>query len=272
MESILFAILSLGGLGLIFGLLLGYASKRLHVEENPKIPVIRDTLPSANCGACGFIGCEDYATAIVEEGAELNLCAVGGGAVATMIGEIMGVAIEGSVPKKAYVKCQGTSSNAKQKYNYTGPMDCHAVAGLPGGGPKGCMYGCLGLGSCVEACPFDCIHIINGVAVIDEIKCTGCGLCVKTCPKLVIELTPIDSRVRVTCTSKLKGVLDVKSQCSVGCIACGSCERNCPSGAIKLENSLPVIDYEKCTQCDICVEKCPTKSILHIKLMCPTIN
>ena len=270
METILYAVLSLGGLGLIFGLILGYASLKLAVEVDPKIPLVRGVLPSANCGACGFAGCDAYAQAAVEGDVALNLCSVGGAAVAEKIGELLCVTVDTEEPKKAFVKCQGTHANAKEKYNYSGTMNCHEVAVLPGGGPKGCVYGCLGLGSCVKVCPFNSIHIVNGIAVVDESTCTGCGLCSKTCPKSIIELTPVSKRVRVTCSSKLKGVQDVKTHCAVGCIACGLCERNCPSKAIKLVNNLPVIDYDNCTQCGICVGKCPTKAILNIRKECPT--
>lgn len=264
MESLLFPILSLGGLGLLFGVILGYASKKLSVKVDPKIPLVREALPSANCGGCGFAGCDDYAQAVVSKGVALNLCTVGGSSVADKIGKIMGVSVNSIAPSKAYVKCQGTVTNANQKYAYDGPMNCLDAANLPGGGPKACVYGCMGLGSCIKACDFDSIHIINGIAVVDEAMCTGCGNCVKACPKHVIELTPLSKRVRVTCTSKLKGVLDVKTNCKVGCIACGLCKINCPEKAIEIVNNLPIIEYDKCVQCGICVVKCPTKAIFNL--------
>lgn len=272
MEALLFPILSLGGLGLIFGVILGYASKRLSVEVDPKIPLVRAALPSANCGGCGFAGCDAYSEAVVLDGVALNLCTVGGSTAAEKLGVILGACVDTTAPKKAFVKCQGTTTIARQKYNYVGPQNCLDAANLPGGGPKGCIYGCLGLGSCVKVCPFDSIHVINDIAVVDETTCTGCGICIKTCPKHVIELTPLSKRVRVTCTSKLKGVLDVKTNCSLGCIACGSCERNCPEKAIALVNNLPVIDYEKCIQCGICAEKCPTKAIVDLRVGCTKEN
>jgi len=268
MESLLYPILSLGGLGLAFGVILGVAAKKLSVEVDPKIPLVRAVLPSANCGGCGFAGCDAYAEALVSEGASLNLCTVGGSQVAKQIGEILGVSVNTTAPKKAYVKCQGAITIAKQKYNYVGPINCLDASNLPGGGPKGCMYGCLGLGSCVKVCPFDSIHVINGIAVVDETTCTGCGICIKTCPKKVIELTPLSKRVRIQCTSKLKGVLDVKTNCTLGCIACGLCEKNCPQKAIELVNNLPIIDYDKCNQCGICVQKCPTKAIIRLQQSC----
>lgn len=263
METLLYPILSLGGLGLVFGLILGYASKKLAIEVDERIPLIREVLPGANCGGCGYVGCDDYAKAIVENNTELNLCSVGSGAVALKLGEIMDKAVEIGEIKKAYIKCQGTTKNAKQKYNYEGPNNCLDASNITGAGPKSCIYGCLGFGSCAVACPNGSIQILNGIAVVDENTCVGCGICVKTCPKHVIELTPQNKPIRVTCNSKLKGVIDVRTHCIVGCIACGICQRDCPSQAIQLVNSLPVIDYNKCIGCDECVQKCPSKSILH---------
>lgn len=91
--SILYAALSLGALGLIFGILLGFASKKFKVEVDPKIPAIRESLPGANCGGCGFAGCDAYADAVVNEGVKPNLCTVGGASVSEKLGEILGVSV-----------------------------------------------------------------------------------------------------------------------------------------------------------------------------------
>ncbi|HAI87558.1 MAG TPA: electron transporter RnfB, partial [Firmicutes bacterium] len=47
------ALLSLGALGLIFGLSLGVAAKKFAVERDPRVDEILAVLPGANCGACG---------------------------------------------------------------------------------------------------------------------------------------------------------------------------------------------------------------------------
>lgn len=78
LQGILYPALILGGLGLVFGLLLAYASKRFHVETDPRVEQVRERLPGANCGGCGFPGCDAYAEAVVLEGAKPNLCAAGG--------------------------------------------------------------------------------------------------------------------------------------------------------------------------------------------------
>ena len=173
--NIINPILSIGGLGLVFGAGLGFAGKVFAVEEDPKIGQITEVLPGANCGGCGYPGCGGCATAIAEGKAPVNACPVGGSAVASKIAEIMGVVVEDKDPTSAFVKCGGNCDTAKNKYEYFGMDDCVFASQLAGGGSKGCSYGCLGLGSCVKACPFDALRIENGVAVVDSEKCTSCG-------------------------------------------------------------------------------------------------
>ena len=173
----------------------------------------------------------------------------------------MGVKAETGAKKVAFVKCGGTCEKAKVSYEYTGVEDCSAMAFVPGGGPKACNYGCLGYGSCVKACPFDAIHIVDGIAKVDPKACKACGKCVAACPKNLIELVPYDAPHLVNCSSKDKGK-DVMAACSVGCIGCHLCEKNCPSDAVHVVDNVAYIDQEKCTGCGICKEKCPKKIIL----------
>ncbi|MGL5750823.1 MAG: 4Fe-4S binding protein, partial [Paraclostridium sp.] len=128
------------------------------------------------------------------------------------------------------------------------------------GGAKSCRYGCLGLGTCVNACNFDAIKIIDGVAIIDEDKCVMCGKCIDVCPKGVISKKPIKNKVVIECNSKDFGKA-VKDTCTVGCIGCGICAKSCPFEAIEMDGKLAKVHYDKCVQCMVCVEKCPTKSI-----------
>jgi len=260
MNNLLYPVLSLGGLGLVFGVVLGYANKKFYVPVDPKIPLVRAELPSANCGACGFAGCDAYAAAVVGGGVALNLCSVGGSSVAEKIGEIMGVTVETDSPQVAFVKCKGTCSVAKEKYVYDGIQDCRQAVIAPGEGPKACSDGCMGFGSCVSACDFNALHIIDGVAVVYKDNCVACGACIKVCPKNLIEFVPASQQVLIECNSKSKGKI-VKDNCGVGCIACTMCAKVCPSQAIVMVNNLPVIDFEKCTQCGLCASKCPTKVI-----------
>jgi len=260
LTEILMPIISLGGMGLLFGAGLAYASKKFGVETDPKVEKIRQVLPGANCGACGYPGCDGFAAAVAAGSAPANGCTAGGAAVAENIGKILGVAVNSQQRKIARVLCQGGCDNAIDKYHYEGIRDCVA-ASLVSGGPKGCEFGCMGLGSCVRACPFDAIYINEkGIAEVDEDKCTGCGKCVEACPKSLIELIPESSQVRVLCISKDKGK-DVKAVCKVGCIGCRICEKACRFDAIHVEDNIAKIDYDKCVNCMVCAEKCPTNAI-----------
>lgn len=257
--SIIYPITVLGGLGLLFGLGLSLASKAFSVERDPRIDEVRKVLPGANCGACGYPGCDGLASAIVAGEAPVDACNVGGAPVAEKIADIMGVNVTESVRYVATVLCQGDCNKAKEKYVYDGIMDCRAQNMLAGGS-KSCSYGCLGYGTCKDVCEFDAIQIIDGIAVIDKDKCTACKRCISVCPKGIIELIPYEQEVIVKCKSEDFGKT-VRNNCNIGCIGCGICAKNCPREAIKLENNLAKIDYEKCVNCGICVEKCPTKAI-----------
>lgn len=259
MNNIVTAVISLSSMGLLFGAGLAVAAKVFAVEVDPKVEQIRGALPGANCGACGFPGCDGLASAIANGSAPVNGCPVGGAASAEKIAEIMGVAAGETDKKVARVTCGGTSCNAFEKFEYTGIKDCKAAA-LVSGGSKSCSYGCLGLGTCVSVCQFGAIDIIDGIAVINPEKCTACGKCVSECPKAVIKMVPYEQKVVVDCNSKEFGK-DVKVKCTVGCIGCQICVKACPFGAMEFENNLARINYDKCTNCMICAEKCPTKAI-----------
>lgn len=254
--SIVYPVVSIGGLGLVLGAGLGYAGKIFAVEEDPKLGEVLACLPGANCGGCGFPGCGGLAAAIVAGKAPVNGCPVGGAAAAAKIGAVMGVEAATGEPTTAVVKCNGTCANAKEKYEYYGIDDCVMAAQLAAGGAKGCSYGCLGLGSCQKACAFGAIEIVDGVAVVDKEKCVSCGKCVSACPKHIIEILPAKKKVKVLCSSKDKGK-DTMANCTVGCIGCKICEKSCPFDAIHVVDNLAVIDYDKCKACGICANKCP---------------
>ncbi len=174
----------------------------------------------------------------------------------------MGVAAEEGGRKVAFVKCGGNCEKAKQHYEYSGVEDCQAVVYVPNKGPKACNYGCMGFGSCVKACPFDAIHIADGIAVVDSEACKACSKCIEACPNHLIELVPYAAPVKVLCNSKDKGK-DVMAACTAGCIGCHLCEKNCEHDAIHVTDNIAHIDYEKCTGCGACVSKCP-KKVIHM--------
>ena len=203
------------------------------------------------------------AAAIVKGEAPSSGCPVGGAPVAEKIAKIMGEEAGETVRLRAFVKCNGTCENAVKQYDYDGVKDCSMVTFVPGGGEKACSFGCTGYGNCVKACPFDAIHVVDGVAVVDKDACKACGKCVAACPKGLIELIPYDAMYAVACSSHDKGP-DAMKKCNTACIGCGLCMKNCGSEAVKVENFLAHIDQDKCVGCGACAEKCPKKCIHSI--------
>ncbi len=260
MNSVMTASAVLGGMGLVFGAGLAFASQKFAVEVDPRAEAILNALPGANCGGCGYPGCGGFANGVVAGEAPINGCPVGGPECAAALADIMGLNAGDSVKQVARVICCGDKTNSTEKFEYNGYEDCRAAAML-GGGSKSCAFGCMGLGTCERVCPFDAIHVNeNGLTVVDEEKCTACGKCLEACPKNVIVYVPYGQEVVVDCNNTERGG-HVKKNCSVACIACGICAKQCPFDAIHVENMLAVIDYDKCTECMVCVEKCPTKAI-----------
>jgi len=260
--AIITATACVGGAGILIGVLLGIAGEKLKVEVDEREEKILEVLPGNNCGGCGYPGCSGLAAAIVKGEAPVNQCPVGGAAVGAKVGAIMGIAAEEGGRKVAFVKCGGNCETAKQSYEYSGVRDCQAAAFVPGKGPKACSYGCMGFGSCVKACPFDAVHIVDGIALVDPEACKACGKCVAVCPNHLIELVPYSAKVKVQCNSQDKGK-DVMASCSAGCIGCHLCEKNCEHDAIHVENNIAHVDYGKCVGCGACVEKCP-KKVIHM--------
>lgn len=261
MSTVLISTIVVAATGLIVGVLLGIAGEAFKVEVDEREIKVREFLPGNNCGGCGFAGCDALAKAIVLGQAPVNGCPVGGDNVAAQISKVMGVAESKSEKQVAFVKCSGTCDKAEIQYNYYGFGNCQMASVVPGKGDKKCSYGCMGLGSCVEACAFDAIHIVNGVAKVDKEKCAACKKCIAACPNGLIELVPYSKEHKVVCNSNDKGK-DVKAVCEAGCIGCMLCTKVCEAGAITVTNNLAHIDYSKCTGCGKCKEKCPSKVIL----------
>jgi Na+-translocating ferredoxin:NAD+ oxidoreductase RNF subunit RnfB len=262
-KDILIPALIFLALGGVLGAVLAFASKIFAVKVDERIPKVVECLPGANCGGCGYTGCAALAEAIVSGSAKITSCTVGGADVADKIADVLGIPRESTQKMRAQVMCSGTTEFAKKKYVYEGAKDCIAAEKL-GGGDKLCPNGCIGLGTCVRACPFDAIAVENGVAAVDYAKCRGCGLCVTACPKHIIKLIPYDAKHWVGCMSVDDGKT-TRKYCDVGCISCRICEKNCEPNAITVNDYVASIDYDKCTGCDVCVEKCPRKIIWSSK-------
>jgi electron transport complex protein RnfB len=253
------AILSLGAIGLLAALALGFAAKKFAVEVDPRELAVLELLPGANCGACGYPGCSGYAKMVAGGDKIAATCPPGGAAVMDKIANIMGFAPISADPKVAVVMCQGDNRKAKDKYIYLGLADCQAAQKVADG-PKQCPGGCMGLGTCERVCPFGAIEMTpDNLAVISRKKCTGCGKCVASCPRDVIKLAPLEATTHVLCNSNDKGAL-VRKYCEVGCIACQICKKQAP-GAYEIENFLATVVYENHDQAPVAVEKCPTKCI-----------
>jgi len=253
-------------LGLIMAYVLGWANKTFHVEVDPKVEQIDYVLPGANCGACGYVGCLEYAEAVASGEATPDKCAVGGESCAKQIAEILGVNLEQAWPYRPVVHCGATSEQRLMRNDYRGEQTCSAANLVSG--VQGCTYGCLGFGDCQAACKFDAISIVDGLSTIDYDKCTGCGACAKVCPRNIIHMVPFkqDRMLVVTCSNKDFGK-DVRAVCKVGCLGCGACAKL--SDLFKIEDNISRIDYdkydpEKMQDINVVLEKCPMKRLMYV--------
>lgn len=262
---IIWAIVVMSIAAAILSLVLYIVAQKFKVIEDPRIGQIAEVLPGANCGGCGFAGCQSLAKAIVDSGnMDGKRCPVGGDATMEKVASIMGLQASTAEKQIAVVRCSGGKCNTNQKVIYDGVKDCLS-ASQNFASEGGCQYACLGLGTCVSVCNFDAIHINKdtGLPEVCQDKCVGCGACAKACPRRVIELRNFGlkgKRVYVGCINKDKGAV-AKKNCAVACIGCGKCAKECPFGAITVENNISYIDYNKCKMCRKCVAVCPTGAI-----------
>lgn len=267
--TILTAIGVVGMLTFLLASVLIFASRKLHVEEDPRLDVVEEMLPHNNCGACGFPSCRMFAEALVSAEVLPGKCTVSSEEerieVATFLDVEQGVEIK----QVARLACAGGTNVAKSKANYQGAQTCGAAAQVSGGG-KGCAWGCLGLGDCERICDFDAI-VMNehNLPVVIESKCTACGDCIEVCPKDLFSLQSVDHHLWVPCKNLEEGnqVLD---NCEVACTACGRCAQDVPGDFITMVNNLPVVDYRKGQDLirgqssKVAIERCPTGAIVWI--------
>jgi electron transport complex protein RnfB len=266
-ATIIITILSLVVLSLVSAIILFFVARRFKVYEDPRIDVIQELLPAANCGGCGFAGCRNFAEALVNaETFEGLNCPVGGASVMNEAAKILGKTAPAVDPTVAVLLCNGTPEFRIKTSRYDGVSDCRIINSFYIG-ETDCGYGCLGSGDCVRACAFDAMYMNrdSGLPVIIDDKCVSCGACVKACPRNLIELRKKarkDRKIYVACSNCDKGG-PARKACKVACIACNKCVKVCEFDAITIAENLAYIDASKCTFCRKCVPECPTNAILE---------
>lgn len=267
---VIVSICTLFGLGLAAAILLAVASRVFQVAEDPRVEAVVEVLPGANCGGCGYAGCEGYATAVVNNPeVPANLCCAGGEDTGIAVGELTGKTVAASEPLRSFRRCDKVAGNVGLRYEYQGMPSC-AAATLLAGGSDICSWSCLGFGDCVQACPFDAMEVRDGMVRVQEAKCTGCGLCANACPRNSLELVPKRARVAVFCATKDK-MRAVTEICDAGCINCGKCIKSCPARAVASVNGRIEIDQKKCLsygpECaEACAQNCPRRIL---RIICP---
>ncbi len=167
MSMIVIAVAVLTVLGLVFGLVLGYASRRFAIEEDPIVDKIDELLPQSQCGQCGYPGCRPYADAVGNNGEKINRCAPGGEAVMLKIATLLNVdpqPIDGD-------------ETALEPVRMLAIID---------------ENNCIGCTKCIQACPVDAIvGTTRAMHTVMSDLCTGCNLCVDPCPTRCIALRPV---------------------------------------------------------------------------------
>ena len=267
-TTIIFTVASLSLLGLLLAIVLYFVAQKFKVEEDPRIDIVENLLPGANCGGCGQAGCRAFAEVCVKSpNLDSLYCPVGGNDVMKGVANALGFEVSEKAPTVAVVRCNGTCDKRPKTSIYDGAKSCASMNSLYSG-DTGCKFGCLGQGDCTVVCSFDAIKMnpVTGLPEVDQDKCTACGACVKACPKMIIEIRnkgPKGRRIFVSCINKDKGGVARKA-CTSACIGCSKCQKVCKFDAITIENNLAYIDYNKCKLCTKCVAECPTGAILAV--------
>ncbi len=268
MSGIITPVVMVVVIGLVLAVVLTVAAKVFFVPVDETQANLRAELPGANCGACGFAGCDDYSSALAKDHSlSTALCPVGGAAVAEKLAAVLGVEAAREEPKKAVVRCNGNCDARADILEWKGINTCSAARQFFGG-MKACAFGCIGLGDCERVCDYQAIQVCNGVAVVNRENCVACGRCAKGCPTGIISLIPERSTVVVQCSSTAKGAV-ARKQCSNACIGCMKCTKVCKFEAISVENNLARIDPDKCKNCGLCMKECPTGAIINMRIVKP---
>lgn len=257
------AMMTMGGLGLLFAAVLAVADSKLHIQENPLLAAVTDALPHANCGACGSAGCREFAMHLIEGKLPITGCPIGGAELADRLAEILEMQVEHHQPLVARLMCRGASQIVAAKPAvYSGPEAC-ALQVFVSGGQRLCAEGCLGGGDCQRVCPVGAIQMrADGLPAISAVLCTGCGLCEKTCPRGLIELHPRKREIFVFCKNR-DDPRRARQVCAAACTGCGVCAR-LSGGAIQVLEHLAVIDYDALDPEQVALERCKSGALDRI--------
>ena len=260
--NVVHAVIAFTSIGAACAIILVLASKFMAVKVDERIARLSEALPGANCGACGFSGCDAYAHALVYSSAPPNACPPGGASTMRAISEILGIDGAEMIVERPVIYCSGDKLARQLKMDYAGIETCIAAKQLFGG-RNACAYGCIGFGDCLAACASEALCLDSGLPQLDQDKCTGCKLCAKACPNGIIVMEEAGKAAVVACLNTEKGAV-VRKKCSSGCIACTKCVKECPKGAIEMADNLARINREKCDGCGKCVDVCIAKCIKMI--------
>jgi len=265
LDAILVAVLTVGGVGLVFGGLIALAHKKLHVWEDPRIDAVTGMLPGSNCGACGFAGCRSFAEGLIGGAVQPAGCTQLPPDSIEEVAQYLGVEAGEAVRRVARLLCAGGADVARQQAEYRGLPSCAAAAAVAGGG-KACTWGCLGLADCQVVCDYDAIRMSAfGLPVVDPVKCTACGDCVEACPKDLFVLMPVTQKLIVQCKSRIEGD-EAETLCRVACTACGKCALDAAPGLIEMRDGLAVIDYARnAAATPDATVRCPTGAIAWVE-------
>lgn len=258
------AVLIVGGLGLLFAVLIALANLKLRVYEDPRIDAVAAMLPNNNCGACGQPGCRAFAEQAVLGRIVPAQCSVLDAEGVAAVAAYLGVDAGSAVKRVARLHCAGGSNVARRDAEYRGLETCAAANAVSGGG-KACAWGCLGFGDCAVVCDFDAIRMNDfGIPVVDPLRCTACGDCVVACPKDLFTILPLDAQLLVQCRNLVEGD-EVRALCSVACTACGKCVLDAPAGLISVQSGVAVIDYGRIDEAnEAAIVRCPTGAIVWV--------
>lgn len=265
MSVITTSIAVVGSIGLIAALLLYFIAKKFAVREDPLVGEVEALLPGANCGGCGYSGCAAFARACVSADSLRGLYCTGLDTDGMdRIAALLGMKAEKQMRKVAVIRCAATCDVREVKNVYEGLHSCASASSLYQG-MIDCVYGCLGLGDCVAACPFGAMSIKPGetLPVVDKDKCTGCGRCFEACPRSLPMLLPEGRTGQLTwvaCANRDRGPIALK-ECNRSCIGCGLCKKSCLHDAVTIDSYLANINAEKCQSCGECMKTCPRHCI-----------